>query len=203
MSKSSKKRAFILEKATQVFVRKGFYGVTMKDIIDECKISRGGLYLYFSSVDEIFKEVVEEHNKSKIDTAKINIEKEIAFSELLDVYFLKQKKRLLNMNASLKTAMMEFFLSHKDEYSKKFILSQFTNSKDMMLEILKCGVSNNQIEDIDLMLLAENIMFFIEGISTIALIAGINEEQIDRQFQHIKKIIFSNIESKLKMSTIK
>jgi len=195
MSKSDEKKKFILEKARQVFIRKGFNNVTMKDIIDECQISRGGLYFYFSSIDEIFKAVVEVHNKSRIDTVKSDIEKGIAFSVLLESYFLNQKRRFLNMDKSLKTAMMEFFLSHKDEYSKSFILSQFTNSKNILLEILKYGVNNNEVEDIDLMLMAENIMFFFEGIGTLALIAGINEEHIDRQFEHIKKNIITNIES--------
>jgi len=195
MSKSDDKKKLILEKARQIFIRNGFNNVTMKDIIEECQISRGGLYFYFSSVDEIFKAVVEVHNKSKIDEVIIDVKKGIDFSELLESYFSKQKRRFLNMDKSLKTAMMEFFLSHKDEFSKKFILSQFMNSKNMMLDILKYGVNNDKVEDIDLMLLAENIMFFFEGIGTIALIARIDEEQIDRQFEHIKKNIISNIEN--------
>ena len=56
--KSDKKREFILLKAKQVFIRSGFASVTMKDIIEECGISRGGIYLYFTSVDEIFMQVI-------------------------------------------------------------------------------------------------------------------------------------------------
>ncbi len=70
MSKASEKRELILQSAKKVFIRKGFNRVTMKDIIDECKISRGGIYLYFSSVDEIFVEVVKKHNQKKIDDIK-------------------------------------------------------------------------------------------------------------------------------------
>ena len=48
--RSLQKKQFILEKAREVFVEKGFRSVTMKDIVDACEISRGGLYLYFSLI---------------------------------------------------------------------------------------------------------------------------------------------------------
>lgn len=192
---SEKKRELILTKAEEIFIKKGFTAVTMKDIIEESKISRGGIYVYFSSVDEIFKEVVTRHNKFKIDTVKIEIDHKTSFSDLVDAYFDGQKRRLLNMDKSLKTAMMEFFLAHKDDYSRKFILSQFCNSTNMMLEILRCGVNFDKRLDSHLIPLAENIMLFIEGISTLSLLAGLSEELIDRQFLYVKRTIFDFIKS--------
>ena len=52
--KSAQKKKLILETARTVFSLKGYRGVTMKDIVEACGISRGGLYLYFSSTEEIF-----------------------------------------------------------------------------------------------------------------------------------------------------
>ena len=62
--KSLEKRNLILERAEQVFSKKGFSAVTMKDIIDACNISRGGIYLYFNSTDEIFMEVIKLDNRN-------------------------------------------------------------------------------------------------------------------------------------------
>ena len=56
--KSEIKKKYILDKARTVFAEKGFKNVTMKDIVDACEISRGGLYLYFSSTDELFLSVL-------------------------------------------------------------------------------------------------------------------------------------------------
>ena len=52
--KSEQKKKYILETARKVFIEKGFKNVTMKDIVEACDISRGGLYLYFGSTREIF-----------------------------------------------------------------------------------------------------------------------------------------------------
>ena len=61
------KRQLILDGARRVFRQKGFIDVTMKDIIEECQISRGGIYLYFDSVDSIFIEVLKQRTSSKFD----------------------------------------------------------------------------------------------------------------------------------------
>lgn len=47
--KSTQKRQFILETAKKIFMEKGYKSVTMKDVVEACGISRGGLYLYFGS----------------------------------------------------------------------------------------------------------------------------------------------------------
>ena len=41
--KSVQKRNYIIEKAREVFQEKGYMAVTMKDIVEACDISRGGL----------------------------------------------------------------------------------------------------------------------------------------------------------------
>ena len=47
--KSVQKKQYILETARKVFATKGYKDVTMKDIVEACEISRGGLYLYFEN----------------------------------------------------------------------------------------------------------------------------------------------------------
>ena len=56
--KSAQKKRYIVEAARKVFMEKGYKQVTMKDIVDACGISRGGLYLYFQNTGEVFEEVL-------------------------------------------------------------------------------------------------------------------------------------------------
>ena len=57
-AKASRTEKHILAKAREIFSKKGFKNVTMQDIVDACDISRGGLYLHFSSVEDIFLAVL-------------------------------------------------------------------------------------------------------------------------------------------------
>lgn len=192
-SKADEKRELILNSAKKVFIRKGFNRVTMKDIIEESNISRGGVYLYFSAVDEIFVQVVKKHNLAKIEGIKTSIEKSDDFNVLVDDFFDGQKENLLNMDKSLFIAMMEFCFSHKNESDKDFYTEQFFNTKDMILELLKFGQKKNLIISKNIDCLADSIMFLIEGLRSLAVSSAISEELADRQLGICRSMIYSDL----------
>lgn len=190
-NKSNKKRKLILEKAKQLFIEKGYNAVTMKDIIWECNISRGGIYLYFKSVAEIFMEVIYAHNDQKLKETRTYIAEDKDFKILIDEYFEKHKKRLLNINNSLVFATYEYRFAHKEDYDKEFFNNQFLNTKTIILEMLNYGakkghISNHNIED-----LAMSIMFFIEGISMLGTASDVSEQLVDNQIEFIKQMILN------------
>lgn len=51
----------ILEAATRCFARRGFHEATIQDICDAAALSKGGLYTYFRSKDEILAALVEQN----------------------------------------------------------------------------------------------------------------------------------------------
>lgn len=192
-SKSCVKRELILDNAKQVFIRKGFNRVTMKDIIVECDISRGGIYLYYSTVDEIFVEVVKSHNRAKIEEVKSSIEKSTDFYQLIDDFFSEQKEKLLNMDNSLFAAMIEFCFSHKEQSDRDFYTEQFLNNKSIILELLKFGQSSNSIRTNNVDGLANSIMYLLEGLRSKAVSSGISEELVDEQMNVCKYMIYSDL----------
>ncbi len=48
----------IVDAAIRVCKVKPAYAVTMRDVVKECGISQGGIYCYFSDIDEIFAEII-------------------------------------------------------------------------------------------------------------------------------------------------
>jgi AcrR family transcriptional regulator len=54
-------RRRILESAAQVFAEKGFYGSVVDDIVKASGTSKGAVYFYFDSKEEIFLSIVEEY----------------------------------------------------------------------------------------------------------------------------------------------
>lgn len=53
-------RERILEAAAVCFCRKGYHETTVQDICDEAHLSKGGLYTYFKSKDEMLAALIEE-----------------------------------------------------------------------------------------------------------------------------------------------
>ena len=107
--KTEQKRQLILDRALDVFSKKGYRLVSMKDIVEASEISRGGLYLYFSSVEEIFEAVLEEYEKNNGDISQEQLSNATNTEMLL--FFLKsQKIEILNKKNNLLTAKFEYGL---------------------------------------------------------------------------------------------
>ena len=193
LSKSEVKRELILDNAKQVFIRKGFNCVTMKDIIEECNISRGGIYLYFSAVEGIFVEVVKKHNRERLADLKNKIYTSDNFNKLIDDFFADQKEKLLNMDKSLFVAMLEYCFRHKNLSDKDFYTEQFFNTKDMILELLEFGVKNNEIRSNNINHMADSILFLIEGLRSLAISSDVPEYLLDNQITVCKNLVFSDL----------
>jgi AcrR family transcriptional regulator len=75
--KSDRTRESILDAARIAFARKGFSGVTIRDITDLAAVNRAGFYYYFSDKTELFIELGTETYRQVLDVAE-------AFCELGD-----------------------------------------------------------------------------------------------------------------------
>ncbi|MCL2356319.1 MAG: TetR/AcrR family transcriptional regulator [Defluviitaleaceae bacterium] len=159
----------IIESARRVFCQKGFVAVTMQDIIDECGISRGGIYLYFASVDEIFLEVMKQRNKESARAGG-------SFEEILADFFAKQKQRLLNFENSLFRAYCEYIFSKPKAAVKAFRDTQLEHLRRNVIAILGDPADENARR------IADHFIVTIDGLSVLALAEALSEDVIDAQF---------------------
>jgi len=183
------KRDMILEQARTVFCEKGFLSVTMKDIVDVCGISRGGLYLFFSSIEEIFEAVVVNRNLRRLAAVRRQVDRGKPFQSIFDLYFAVQKERLLHMEESILMATYEYYSVHQSEEAIGFRNEQVTSIKTDLLTILRLGVEQQVLEDRNLDELAESFIYLIEGLSVYAMFGNVTEEQIDAQIDFMKSAL--------------
>jgi AcrR family transcriptional regulator len=64
---SEQRRAQIIEAATTVFAKFGFSKARMDDIAKESELSKGALYLYFKSKEEIFERILDNFFQQEFD----------------------------------------------------------------------------------------------------------------------------------------
>ena len=185
-----KKREAILDAARAVFTRKGLIGVTMKDIIEEAGISRGGIYLYFDSVDEIFIETMRQRSEGKFDGVRQSAQKNVPFEAVLDDYFFGHKDRLLNhVTNGMLRATYEYYYTHKTVADHAIQQAQLATTLNTIVEILKLGVSQGVLLNTNLEQIAETFMFVIEGMSALAITGSISEKQIDDQIFILRSLL--------------
>ena len=183
------KRVKILKSARRVFCRKGYLDVTMQDIIDECGISRGGIYLYFSSTAEIFQEIIVNRINEKFSAVRRAVDNNEDFRSVLSDYITLQKERLGHMENSLLRAMYEYIFSKSEGATQEFRSSQLENLRDSVIYILMLGVRQGVIKNKDIEIIADHFVIVIEGLGVLALAKVLTEKIIDEQFAVLSGMI--------------
>lgn len=183
--KSVQKRQFILETARKIFMEKGYNNVTMKDIVEACGISRGGLYLYFSSTKDIFMEVLQLESQEKDDLFSENIREDAAASDILAILLKEQKKELLRRKNSLTVAAYEFFFENKVAKKDNILRSRFEQAVAVMEKLIADGVENGEFYCEDPKGCARNVMYVLEGLKVAAQTIGISEKTVDDELLYI------------------
>jgi len=183
--KSAQKKRYILEKSRQVFVEKGFKKVTMKDIVEICEISRGGLYLYFNSTNEIFLEVLKLESEEADDVFSDNITEDATAADILILFLREQKKELLRKANTLTQAIYEFYFENELTKRDNILKRQFDAAVKIIHKLIEAGVDNGEFYCEDCEGTARNIMFVLEGLKIYAQTIGVTESAVDRELSYI------------------
>lgn len=186
-SKTEQKRQLILDRAVDVFAEKGYKAVTMKDLVDAAEISRGGLYLYFSSVEEVFLEVLENNDRKNDEELSKEQLQGASNTEML-LYFLKlQKKQILNRKRSLLLAKLEYRFQCKQD-SRTCVLKEEIDAEKLILQkLLERGNKNGEFRCLNPKEEASNIIYALEGMKLTACTLGISEKKVDTEFLHLMR----------------
>lgn len=183
--KSVQKKRFILETARKVFVEKGFKKVTMKDIVEACEISRGGLYLYFDSTSQIFLEVMKLESEEPDNVFSDKITEDATAADILILFLQEQKKELLRREDTLTQAIYEYYFENKPGKRDNVLKKQFDSAVKIIEKLIETGVENGEFYCEDCQGMARNIMFVLEGLKISAQTIGITAETVDREILFI------------------
>lgn len=183
--KSLQKKKYILETARKVFMEKGYKNVTMKDIVEACDISRGGLYLYFNSTAEIFREVLHMESEEADDVFSDSIREDATATEILALFLKEQKKELLSKKDNLAIATYEYYFGEDVPKKDNILKRQFDSAVKIIEKLIETGVENGEFYCEDCRSAARNIMFLLEGLKISAHTIGVTPEMLDRELLFI------------------
>lgn len=183
--KSVQKKNYILNTARQVFVDKGYKSVTMKDIVEACGISRGGLYLYFDSTEQILLEILQIEAGETDDIFTQNIVEENTAADILTLFLKEQKKELLQKKNNLTVAVYEYFFEHKTTDKNNMLRKQFEAGVRVIEKLIEAGIASGEFYCENPKGAASNIMYVLEGMKINAQTFGITEKMVDDQLLYI------------------
>ena len=182
--KSVQKKQFILDTARKVFVEKGYKNVTMKDIVEACEISRGGLYLYFNSTEEILLALLQQEADETDDVFTRSITEEDSAADILTLFLKEQKKELLRKKNNLMMAVYEYSFAKKDK-KNSMLKKQFEAGAKVIEKLIESGIASGEFYCENPKGTANNIMYVLEGMKINSQTMGITESMVDEQLLYI------------------
>ena len=184
-AKSEQKKAYILQVAKDVFVEKGFRTVTMKDIVEACEISRGGLYLYYNNTAEIFRDVLKMEATQTDSTLEEQLSEDASAAEILMVFFKAQKSEILAKKGSLIMALYEYYYIHKNSSFENTLQSQFAVGVEIIKNLIEIGIENGEFVCAYPELEARNMMYALEGLKIMAQTTNLEAAELDREMAYL------------------
>ena len=191
--KSVQKKQHILDTARKVFAEKGFKNVTMKDIVEACEISRGGLYLYFDSTEQILMEILKLESEEADDLFTGHISEEDTAADILTLFLKEQKKELLQQKNNLTVAVYEYFFAQEPTDKNNMLRKQFDAGVRVLEKLIEAGIASGEFYCENPKGAAANIMYVLEGLKINAQTFGITEKMVDEQLLYIMQGLIIDI----------
>lgn len=183
--RAEQKKQYIVQRAREVFATKGYRNVTMKDIVEACDISRGGLYLYFENTEDLFREVLRAESEEQAATAGHKSSKKLTPAEIFALFLKEQKKELLGSKNSLTVATYEFYFANKMPKKENVLYNRYQTGLKAIEQLLEECVASGEFICDDIKATALNVVLVIEGLRIASQTMGITESVVDREFVYL------------------
>lgn len=179
--KSTQKKQYIIEKAKEVFAQRGYKDVTMKDIVDACGISRGGLYLYFGNTKDLFEAVLEQQTQNTKSIYEASLPENATPGDQLLLYLDICKKEMLAKD-NLITATYEYLFANAQD---SVVSRQKEENARLLEQIITDGVKEEWMVCENPATAAATISYAMEGLKVAAGTTGISEKAADDTINYI------------------
>jgi AcrR family transcriptional regulator len=180
---ADERRAQIMQAALACFTRKGYNNTTMDDIVVESGLSKGTLYWYFKSKDDLFVQAIAsffvdwgEESVAALEQFPTASDKLRVFAQVL-VDFCKKAEGLLSL-------FLEFWVSSpRREEAGQFWIDMLVQYKDLIVEIIEEGVRNGEFKPVDAEQLVWALMAAYDGLAAyIMFVPDMDLERISQVF---------------------
>ena len=159
----------IMSAALSVVVAKGYDQSRMDDIVEKSQLSKGAIYWYYKSKEEVYLSLVDywflQYSSGVVDTLQQQESASDQLKALFD-FFIEQ----FDKNPTTFKLLVEFWrlagLNPDFNVKLQQIYSDFL---EYIIEIIKVGVANGEFKNVEPRITALSILINIEGITWFTL----------------------------------
>ncbi len=175
---SEERREQIITAATAVFARRGFHEARMDDIVKESGLSKGALYWYFKSKDDIIAAIMDRFIDREIEglEAALKLDKP-ASDKLLQLggMFVEEMRGMTD----LMPILYEFYaVASRKKDVRKALLRYFQPTRGLLAALIQQGCDSGEFVPVEADVVAVDLIALFEGL---LLLAVLDPKGIDLQ----------------------
>jgi TetR/AcrR family fatty acid metabolism transcriptional regulator len=136
-TKSNEKYYRIINAATKIFAKKGFYQAKVSEIANEAKVADGTIYLYFENKDSILISLFEEQMSRVLDDMREGISKETDAVKKIEKFALNHLK-LIEQNKDV-AEIIQVELRQSSKFMKEYKNEKFAEYLNLIGDIIQEG----------------------------------------------------------------
>jgi AcrR family transcriptional regulator len=165
---SEARKQQIINAATVVFARQGFHEARMEDIAREAGLSKGTLYLYFQSKDDIIAGLLDHFYRRGLQDLQMiqGYEGSIADLLLLITRFLAGGAE--KMMEALPIAFEFYALAARREDVRQSVKEYFRNYREALAALIQMGIEHGEFRAVDPQEAAIVLSALFEGLGVLA-----------------------------------
>lgn len=167
---SEERREQIIAAAMAVFARLGFHEARMDDIVKQSGLSKGALYWYFKSKDDIIAAVMDRFIDREIQGLEEVLQLQSPVSEKL----LKLNELILGEMSSmigLMPILYELYaVAMRKKPVRKALLKYFQPTHKLLAELIQQGIDSGEFVPVEADEIAVDLIAFYEGLLLLAVL---------------------------------
>jgi len=136
-NRSNEKYYRIINAATKIFAKKGFFQAKVSEIAKEAKVADGTIYLYFENKDSILISLFEEQMKRVLDNMREEISKETDSVKKIEKFALTHLK-LIEQNKDV-AEIIQVELRQSSKFMKEYKNEKFAEYLNLIGDIIQEG----------------------------------------------------------------
>ena len=159
------RRNQILDAATTVFVRQGFQHARMDDIVEESGLSKGTLYWYFKSKEDIINAILRRLFAGDLEHLESLLQAEGSATERL-IQLTNHRVIGLKRMSSLVPIIFEFYaVAVHQQWVKQFINEYFQHFRTLLEELIQQGIDSGEFRHVNARNAALSFASLYEGLT--------------------------------------
>ena len=189
----------ILDAARQVFSQKGYASTTMKDVVEKSGMSRGNVYMYFSSTEAMMLALIGEEDKENMGQIDALVAASESIWSVCVALIQSMETNITDLSAGFAAAIYEFYLLQwRINGNSPFLEQRYDQAVEAFMALLQLGIDRGEFQPISPIRDIAGIMISLtDGMTLDCMYLGPHRIKLHRQLDVSIKLLQSVLQPQI------